>query len=167
VSLAVYASVLKELGHPLIFPYSRQAYHALREFADSSLICRFIKWMVPDDIRKGKTEKKLVANEAFNISNGDYYRMEHLWPKIADYFGMEAKLAEKPTTIHDIMNGKEDVWDKIVSKYNLKKYKFEHLGTWDFMHQVLYREYDELTLVNKARKSGFLVILYLEISNLE
>jgi len=151
VSLAVYATVLKECGEPLIFPYNKQAYHALREFADARLICRFIQWMLPDPC----DPRKLVANEAFNIANGDYYRMKNLWPKLAKYFGMEAKLADKPTTVHEVMKGKEEVWDKVVQKYNLKKYRMQDLATWDFMHATLSREFDELTLVQKCVKAGF------------
>jgi hypothetical protein len=35
------------------------------------------------------------ANNAFNIQNGDYTRMQQLWPKLAEYFGMEWKMAGK------------------------------------------------------------------------
>jgi nucleoside-diphosphate-sugar epimerase len=116
MTIAVYAHVLKELKQPLIFPYSERAYRALREFTDSRLLVKFIEWMAPDDIRKGTYQKKLVPNEPFNLNNGDYYRMEDLWPKIANYFGMEAKLADKPTTVYDLMKGKEEVWDRVVQK---------------------------------------------------
>jgi nucleoside-diphosphate-sugar epimerase len=150
VTLAVYANILKESGQPLIFPYSEKAYNATREFACSQLLCDFILWMTPE-----LNQRKLVANEAFNISNGDYFRMSQLWPKIAAYFGMEAKLADKPTSVHDLMKDKGQVWDSLVSKYGLQKYRLEDLGTWDFMHQTLNREFDELTLVQKAVSAGY------------
>jgi len=155
MTIAVYAHVLKELKQPLIFPYSEKAYHALREFTDSRLLVKFIEWMAPDDIRKGTYQKKLVHNEAFNLNNGDYYRMEQLWPKIANYFGMEAKLADKPTTVYDLMKGKEEVWDRVVQKHNLKQHKMQDLVTWDFFHGTLSREFDELTLMQKAVRAGF------------
>ena len=28
------------------------------------------------------------ANQVFNVTNGDYYRWENLWPRIADHFGV-------------------------------------------------------------------------------
>jgi nucleoside-diphosphate-sugar epimerase len=155
MTIAVYAHVLKESGQPLIFPYSQTAYHAVREFVDSRLLCRFIEWMAPDDIRKGNSNRKLVANEAFNIHNGDYYRMENLWPQLAAYFGMEAKVADKPTTVHEIMKGKDDVWDKVVQKHGLKPYKMQDMVTWDFMHQTLSREWDELSIIQKTVKAGY------------
>jgi len=155
MTIAVYASVLKEMGQPLIFPYSKQAYRATREFVDSRLLCKAIEWMAPDDIRKVNSNRKLAANEAFNIHNGDYYRMENLWPEIAQYFGMEAKLADKPTTVHEIMKGKDEIWDQVVKKHNLKQYKLQDLVTWDFFHQTLSREFDELTLVQKVVRAGF------------
>jgi nucleoside-diphosphate-sugar epimerase len=150
VTLAVYATILKETGQPLIFPYSEKAYNATREFTDSQLLCDFILWMTPE-----LKQKKLVANEAFNLVNGDYLRMKQLWPKIAEYFGMEAKLADTPTSVQELMKDKDEVWDRIVAKHQLKKYRLEDLGTWEFMHQTLSREFDELTLVQKAVAAGF------------
>ena len=32
---------------------------------------------------------KSCENQAFNINNGDLFRWKHLWPKIAEHFGME------------------------------------------------------------------------------
>ena len=29
------------------------------------------------------------ANQAFNIRNGDLIRWEHVWPKLAKFFGMD------------------------------------------------------------------------------
>jgi nucleoside-diphosphate-sugar epimerase len=155
MTIAIYAQVLKESNQPLIFPYSEKAYQATREFTDSRLLVRFIEWMTPDDIRKGSNQKKFVHNEAFNCNNGDYYRMKNLWPKIAEYFEMEAKLADKPTTVHELMKGKEEVWDRVVQKHKLKQYKLQDLVTWDFFHGTLSREFDELTLVQKAVRAGF------------
>jgi nucleoside-diphosphate-sugar epimerase len=154
MTVAVYATVMKELGQPLIWPYSRTAYHAIREFTDSRIVCKFIEWMTPEDIRKEKNQK-LSRNEAFNIGNGDYCRMEDLWPKIARYFGMEAKLADTPTSVKQLMKGKEGVWDNIVKKYRLKEHKMDDLVTWDFFEGTFNREFDELTLLQKAIRAGF------------
>jgi len=68
---------------------------------------------------------------------------------------MEAKLADSETTVFDVMKDKDEVWNRIVQKYGLKNYKLEDLGTWDFLHQTLNREFDELTLVQKVVNAGF------------
>jgi hypothetical protein len=28
------------------------------------------------------------SSKVYNITNGDYFRWEHLWPKYAEYFGI-------------------------------------------------------------------------------
>jgi len=150
VNLAVYACILKQLKKPLLFPYNEKCYNALREFADAKLVTSFILWLTPIEC-----DRNLTANEVFNIQNGDYFRMKDLWPRIARYFGMEAKLADKPFNVQQYMKDKGSTWNEIVSKHSLKKYSIEDLGSFDSFDQVLGREWDECTLIQKAVKSGY------------
>jgi nucleoside-diphosphate-sugar epimerase len=145
LSLAVYACILKELGKPLLYPYSEASFNALREFADARLLVQFISWM----------SNHPVSNQEFNLSNGDYYRMAELWPKIASYFGMQSKLSEKPFNVVEYMADKDHVWSKIVSQHSLKKYLLHEVGTWDFFQQMLSREWDECSLLQKAVRYGW------------
>jgi len=154
VSLAVYACVMKELGKRLIFPYSETCYHAQREFVDAKLLVRFILWMTPDNPREGE-HKVPISNEIFNITNGDTCRMEILWPKIAQYFGMETELSPQPFNVAKFMKDKGHIWDKVVEKHNLKKYSITDLATFDFMHFILSREWDDCTSIQKAIECGF------------
>jgi len=149
VSFAIYALVMKELGKPLIFPYGHKAFHCLRELADNRVVARFIFWLINENYPQNK-------NQAFNVTNGDLYRMEQLWHKIADYFGMEVEVTHDTNfNLKNFMNENKEAWDRIVSRHGLKKYDLNSLGTWDFMELMLKREWDEFMLVNKSLKYGW------------
>jgi len=149
VSFAVYASVMKELGKPLIFPYGQKAFHAFRELADNRLVSRFIFWLGNNNYPQNK-------NQAFNVTNGDLYRMYQLWNKIADYFGMEVKVTHDTNfNLTNFMNENKEVWNRIVDRHGLHKYDINSLGTWDFMQQMLNRDWDEDLVINKSLKYGW------------
>lgn len=74
--LAIYASISKELGLPLRFPGKPGAYDSLLEMTDAALLAKATVWAA--------TEQR-CANQAFNITNGDLFRWNELWPKIAYY----------------------------------------------------------------------------------
>lgn len=77
--IAVYAALCKELGLAPRFPGSAAAYHALMEMTDSTLLAKAIVWAGQNEACDG---------EAFNITNGDFNRWEHLWPRLADFFNL-------------------------------------------------------------------------------
>ena len=79
--IAVYASICKEFGLPLRFPGKPGAFRSLYQVTESSHLARALHWaaITPE-----------CANQAFNITNGDYFRWCNVWPKIADVFEMPA-----------------------------------------------------------------------------
>jgi len=146
VSLGVYASLLKEMGQPLIFPYGEKPFHALRDYVDINILTRGILWM---------STHEHCANNSFNMQNGDYTRMEQLWPKLAEYFGMDWKLADKPFLVTDFVKDKGEIWNRICDKHNLQKFELSEVGTWQSLDVALNRDWDDITLMHKARKFGF------------
>lgn len=76
--IAVYAAISKELGLPLRFPGKPGAYDRLLEMTDAGLLARATVWAATDP---------RCANQAFNITNGDLFRWNELWPKLAASFG--------------------------------------------------------------------------------
>jgi nucleoside-diphosphate-sugar epimerase len=149
VSLAVYAVVLKELGKPLIFPYGEKAFRCFRELASNKVVARFIVWLTDRNNPQNK-------NQAFNITNGDLYRMEQLWHAIANYFGMEVQVTHDTNfNLNNFMNEHKEVWDRVVTKNGLHKHDLNSLGTWDFMELMCKRDWDECMLINKSLKYGW------------
>ena len=77
--IAVYAAIAKELGEPLTFPGTTANFHALYQCVDATLLAQAIAWIVTTPA---------CADQAFNVTNGDFIRWENLWPRFAEYFSM-------------------------------------------------------------------------------
>lgn len=83
--IAAYATISKHLDVPLRFPGKAGAYHSLIEMTDARLLARAMVWAATDP---------RAANQAYNINNGDLFRWEEMWPRIAAYF--EIPTAPRP-----------------------------------------------------------------------
>jgi len=143
--IAVYAAVRKELGEPFSFPGTAGNYRALYQCTEATHLSRAIAWMA--------TEPR-CANQAFNITNGDYIRWMNLWPVFADYFGM------KPGPVQSMrlgaeMPGKTAVWERLVKKHGLKPTPYAQAVNWPYGDFVFGPEYDIMSSTLKAREFGF------------
>jgi nucleoside-diphosphate-sugar epimerase len=143
--IAVYAAISKELKLPLRFPGRVGAYRALMEMTDAEHLARAMVWAATD---------RRCANEAFNITNGDYVRWEHLWPVIAEHFGMEVG-PPLPLSLTTYMEDKGPLWDRMVQTYGLRPYRFDEIVAWPFGDALLRIEYDVMSDTGKARRCGF------------
>ncbi len=143
--IAVYAVICKELGLPLSHPGKPANYRTLYQVTDSALIARAMVWMATSP---------QCANQAFNITNGDLFRWEHLWPKIARFFDMEIG-PQSNISLQQFMADKAPVWDRIVKKYGLKPYTFEEIAAWKFGDFVFSAEWDVISDLGKARRAGW------------
>ncbi|HEX7812387.1 MAG TPA: SDR family oxidoreductase [Burkholderiales bacterium] len=145
MAIAVYASISKELGLPLSFPGKPGAYTALYQATDAALLAKGIAWMA--------TEPK-AANQAFNLTNGDLIRWQNLWPKFADFFGMELA-PPRHTPIKALMAEKGPVWDRIVAKHGLQPHSYQDIVSWAYPENVFNSDYDIVSDMGKARRFGF------------
>lgn len=143
--IAVYAAISRELGVPLSFPGSRAAYGVIAECAAAAHLAKAIVWMAT-------TEG--CANQAFNITNGDCFRWENLWPGFASYFDLAVGPVRKISLAH-VMADKATVWDRIVERHGLKPTPYEDMALWSYGDFVFSPGYDVLTDTTKARLHGF------------
>lgn len=143
--IAIYASMSKELGLPLRFPGKPGAYHSLLEMTDANLLARATVWAATDE---------RCANQAFNITNGDLFRWNELWPKIAAYFGLETA-PPLPMSLDVVMADKEPLWNAMVDKYDLQKISYKDVSSWRFGDFVFSWDYDFFADGSKARRFGF------------
>lgn len=143
--IAVYASICKELGVPLAFPGTHGAYRALFDATDSTHLAKAAVW--------ASTNPK-CSGEFFNITNGDLFRWEHLWPRIAAMFGMQPA-APLPLPLGAMMADKGPLWDAMIAKYGLRKTPLDRLVSWGFGEFVFRIEYDVFADTTKARMFGF------------
>ena len=143
--IAIYATISKHLGVPLRFPGHPGAYSTLLEMTDAGLLARAMVWAA--------TEPR-AANHAFNINNGDLFRWEEMWPKLADMFEMPVAPG-LPMSLQTMMADKAPVWDAIVRKHDLVPTPYADVSSWAFGDAVFSWHYDLIADGSKARRSGF------------
>ena len=144
-AIAVYAAISRELGLPLRFPGKPGAYGAIYQVTESAHFARAALWAA--------TEPR-CANQAYNITNGDYFRWRTVWPKIAGVFGM--KVGEVQTiSLTRHMADKAGLWAEMTRKHGLKKFAFDQLVAWPFADYVFGADWDVMSDVTKSRLHGF------------
>ena len=109
--IAVYAAISKELGLPLRFPGTGGR-------LPGALSGHLAPTSSPEPPR-GRARRTAAANEIFNITNGDYFRWQFMWPRIARMFQMEvAEPVPMPLAVY--MADKGPLWDEMTRKYSLR-----------------------------------------------
>jgi nucleoside-diphosphate-sugar epimerase len=144
-AIAVYAAISKELGQPLRFPGKPGAYDTIYQVTESSHFANAALWAA--------TEPR-CANQAYNITNGDYFRWRNVWPRIAQVFGM--KVGDVQTiSLTQHMADKAGLWAQLTKKHGLKKIAFDQLVSWPFADYVFAADWDVMSDVTKSRLHGF------------
>ena len=143
--IAVYAAMSKELGVPLRFPGKPGAYNTLIEMTDASLLAKATVWAATSP---------QCANEAFNINNGDLFRWNDMWPRLAAMFEMETA-PPLQMNLATVMADKEALWKSMISKYNLEDIPYKDVSSWSFADFVFSWDYDFFADGSKARRFGF------------
>ena len=141
--IAVYAAMRRELGLPLAFP--GKAWRTLYQVTESAHFAEAAAWAA--------TEPR-CANQAYNITNGDYFRWRHVWPKIAAAFDMPVG-EPQPHCLVQFMADKAPLWDAMVNKHGLKPYRFDEIAAWPFGDYVFNCDWDVMSNVTKSRLHGF------------
>ena len=143
--IAVYAAISKELALPLKFPGRAGAFDALYQVTDATHLAKAMVWCATEPA---------CANQAFNLTNGDYFRWRHLWPKFAEFFAMEAGDPQH-VSLTQFMADKAPVWQRITARHGLTPIPFDQVAAWPFGDFVLGSEYDIMSDTTKARRHGF------------
>ena len=143
--IAVYAVISKELGIPLRFPGPEAAYRALYQVSSADILAEAADWA-------GTTDG--ARNEIFNITNGDYFRWQHLWPRIARMFDMD--WADPiPMPLATYMADKGPLWDSMTAKYGLDPIPYAKVASWPFGDFIFGSAFDNISSTIKARQAGF------------
>jgi nucleoside-diphosphate-sugar epimerase len=104
--LGVYAAMLREQGRPLDFPGGAAR---VSQAVDVDLLARAIAW---------SGEADAARNEAFNVTNGDVFTWENIWPAISDALGMKPGKAVPLSMAKEFPNWIEP-WDALRRRHNL------------------------------------------------
>lgn len=143
--LATYGSISAYLGQPLWFPGKPGAFSALYQTTEASFLAEAMAWIAT---------APQCANEAYNVTNGDFFRWEHIWPAFAAFFGIEAG----PVRTMDLvayMADKGPLWEEIRARHQLRDYRLSDLANWDFANWLYGCEYDIMSSTTKLRHAGW------------
>lgn len=147
--IGAYAAICREEGAPFSFP-GGPAY--VLEAVDARLMAKALAWAA---------EAPEARNETFNITNGDVFVWQNVWPVIADELGVETG-PDRPMPMAEIMPAKAQVWDRIVAKHGLKPLPLpallgqsHHYADFCFAYGAQHRPPPALVSTIKIRQAGF------------
>ena len=107
--IAAYGALLKEAGEPLHFPGATLD-TAIREAVDADLVADAIAWAATAPAARGQT---------FNLTNGDVFTWEGVWPALAEALGM-APGEPRPFSFANDLPKLAAEWSNLVAKYGLR-----------------------------------------------
>ena len=148
VTLACYAALCRQGGTPFIFPGSFVQWRSLTDMTDARLLAKHLTWA---------STTPAAANEAFNVVNGDVFRWEWMWSRLADYFGISAApLDGEGVPLEQQLKGAEDAWRALAAEHHLCEPDLYRLISPWHTDADLGRPIEVLTDMSKSRKLGFL-----------
>ena len=106
-AIGAYAAIAKDQGLPLRFPGGAPHFS---EAVDADLLARVLVWA---------TGSPAARDQTFNVTNGDSFVWQYVWPAIADALGMEVG-EPTPTRLAAEMPAHEDRWASIVDRHALE-----------------------------------------------
>lgn len=143
--VGAYAAVCRELGLSLDYPGHPDQFRALTEITDASHLARALTFIATTPA---------CANHAFNVTDGDLFRWERLWPRVAALFDMPVGRI-RTIRLADMMADKEPVWDAIVRRHRLEPRRLADLALWPFADALFRQTYDVVSSTLKLRRAGF------------
>ena len=146
-TLAVYATLCRETGRPFVFPGSAAQWSGLTDMTDADQLARHLLWA---------TETDAAHDEAFNVVNGDVFRWQWMWGRIAAWFGIEAAPFDGVVRpLEQQMAGDADSWRAIAERAGLAEPDLARLASPWHTDADLGRPIEVVTDMSKSRRLGF------------
>ena len=146
-TLAVYATICKEVGKPMRFPGSNTQWNGLTDITDARVLAKQLLWA---------TTTPAAKNQAFNIVNGDTFRWSWMWRRIAAFFHVEAApLLGEGLLLEEQLADAAPIWKFIAKKYGLAESDINVLASSWHTDADLGRPVEVITDMSKSRKLGF------------
>jgi nucleoside-diphosphate-sugar epimerase len=148
-TLAAYASICKETGRRFKFPGSAAQWNGLSDMTDSHVLGKQLVWASTHDFAK---------NNAYNIVNGDIFRWNWMWPRIAKWFGVDWEgFTGEVTPLEAQMAGHAAAWKRIADKHRLVEPDLARVASAWHTDLDLSRPIEVMTDMAASRKLGFSV----------
>lgn len=147
-TLAVYASICREIGRPFRFPGSRAQWDSLTDMTDATQLAHHLLWA---------STTPAAENEAFNVVNGDVFRWSWMWTQLAQWFGIAAEPFDGTVRpLEEQMRDDATVWKDIASRHGLAEADMDRLVSPWHTDADLGRPIEVVTDMSKSRRLGFL-----------
>lgn len=146
-TLAVYATLCRETRRPFTFPGSAAQWQGLTDMTDARQLARQLLWAV---------ETPGAKDQAFNIVNGDVFRWQWMWSRIADWFGIDAAPFDgTPRPLEQQMADDAPLWRRIAEREGLAEADLSRLASPWHTDADLGRPLEVVTDMSKSRRLGF------------
>jgi nucleoside-diphosphate-sugar epimerase len=143
--LGAYAAICRELGVGLDFPGTRAGFDSLHEVTEAGCLADAIVHLASHADR---------CTGPYNVTNGDTFRWNRLWPRLARWFGIPCG-EPRDLRLARWMADKQPVWDRIVERHRLQPRPLQRVAAWDFGDFVLRQDWDILSDIGRLRRAGF------------
>ncbi|BES73194.1 SDR family oxidoreductase [Marinobacter nanhaiticus D15-8W] len=142
--IGLYGSLCREMGVAFQFPGPAEAYEVLVNACDAEVVGDAVRWAAED----GK-------DGAYNITNGDQFRWKHLWPRLAEWFGLDAG-EPQPINLQTRLNQHaKTVWRNLAEREKLAVADIDQIAQGGFGDFIFNVERDAVLDLTKARQAGF------------
>jgi nucleoside-diphosphate-sugar epimerase len=147
-TLAVYATICREAGRPFLFPGSATQWNSLTDVTDARLLARHLEWAATT---------AAARNLAFNVVNGDVFRWNWMWTRLADWFGLQpAPFPAEGAPLERQLADAGPIWSEIAHKHGLVEKDLDVLASAWHTDGDLGRPIEVVTDMTRSRKLGFL-----------
>jgi nucleoside-diphosphate-sugar epimerase len=148
VTLAAYATLCRETGRPFLFPGSAAQWNGLTDMTDARLLARHLEWAATTPAAR---------NEAFNVVNGDVFRWNWMWGRIAEWFDLQpAPFPGEGTPLERQLADAAPAWREIAGRHGLVEPDLGRLASAWHTDADLGRPIEVVTDMGKSRRLGFL-----------
>jgi nucleoside-diphosphate-sugar epimerase len=113
-AIGAYAAIRKEEGLPFSYPGGPPY---VLEAVDARLLARALAWAA---------EAPAARDQTFNVTNGDVFVWQNVWPVIAEALGVEAG-PDEPTSLAAYLPQRADLWRKLARRRALRCDDLERL----------------------------------------
>ncbi len=147
-TLAAYATICRETGRPFLFPGSAMQWNGLTDMTDAHQLARHLHWAAITPA---------AANQAFNVVDGDVFRWQWMWGRIAEWFTLDpAPFDGTVRPLETQMADAEPLWADIARRHGLVEPDLTRVATPWHTDADLGRPIEVVTDMSKSRRLGFL-----------
>lgn len=142
--IGLYGALCRETGTEMRFPGPEQAYrHALVNFTGADVLGEAALWAA-----------QTQADGAYNITNGDVLRWSQVWPRLAEWFGLDAG-EPQPISLEQRLTALAPTWSALARRAGLVEPDCRRLAPGAFGDFIFHVRTDAIFDVTKARQAGF------------